>query len=45
MNGIALLMPELFARMIYGILLIANGIVFFTVVLPKYKQSFQDESL
>ena len=42
MNGIALLMPELFARMTYGIILIINGMVFFKVVLPKYKQAFQD---
>lgn len=42
MNGIALLMPELFARITYGIILIINGIVFFKVVLPRYKQAFQD---
>ena len=42
MNGIALLIPELFARMTYGIILIMNGVVFFKVVLPKYKQAFQD---
>ena len=42
MNGITFLMPELFARITYGILIIINGIVFFKVVLPRYKQAFQD---
>ena len=42
MNGIALLMPELVARIGYGILLVVNILVFFKVVLPKYKQGFQE---
>lgn len=41
MNGIKLLMPELVARVGYGILLVVNSIVFFKVVLPKYKEGFK----
>ncbi len=41
MNGISLLMPELVARIIYGLLLIVNVLLFFKVVLPKYKRAFQ----
>lgn len=40
MNGISLLIPELAARIGYGILLVVNVVVFFKVVLPKYKASF-----
>lgn len=40
MNGISLLLPELAARIGYGILLIVNVVVFFKVVLPKYKVGF-----
>lgn len=40
MNGISLLMPEIVARMGYGVLLIVNVIVFFKMVLPKYKLGF-----
>lgn len=40
MNGIVYLMPELFAHILYGILLLVNGMVFFKIVLPKYTQSF-----
>ena len=42
LNGIALLMPELVARIGYGILLVINILVFFKVVLPKYKLGFQE---
>ena len=41
MNGIKLLIPELVARAGYGILLVVNIIVFFKVVLPKYKEGFK----
>ena len=41
MNGIALLMPELYARMGFGALLLLNGMVFWKRVLPCYTQSFQ----
>ena len=40
MNGIALLCPELAARILSGVLLIVNGIVFWRCVLPMYKKSF-----
>ena len=42
MNGIALLMPELVARMGYGILLAVNIAVFFKLVLPKYQIGFKE---
>ena len=40
MNGISLLVPELYARAGYGVLLAVNAGVFFKVVLPKYKEFF-----
>lgn len=40
MNGISMLIPELFARMGYGCLLVINIVVFFKIVLPKYKLGF-----
>ena len=40
MNGISLLIPEIAARMIYGIILVINAIVFAKIVLPKYKLAF-----
>lgn len=42
MNGIALLIPELVARIGCGFLLVVNVVVFFKVVLPKYKQGFPE---
>ena len=42
MNGISLLMPESMARIEYGILLVINIIVFFKIVLPKYRLGFQE---
>ena len=44
MNGIKLLVPEIAARILYGIILIANVFVFVKVVLPKYKLAFSDEA-
>lgn len=41
MNGISLLVAELVARIGYGVLLVVNIIVFFKLVLPKYKLGFQ----
>lgn len=43
MNGIALLMPELAARVLYGGLLLGHGVLFWRVVLPKYKKAFENE--
>lgn len=40
MNGIALLFPEWAARAFFGALLVINGILFWKVVLPKYKNAF-----
>ena len=40
MNGIALLCPEWAARCLFGVLLLANGLVFWKRVLPIYRQSF-----
>ncbi len=40
MNGIALLVPEWAARVGFGALLIANGLVFWKRVLPVYSKSF-----
>lgn len=40
MNGISLLVPELAARIIYGVVLIVNILAFAKLVLPKYKLSF-----
>ena len=42
MNGISLLLPEMAARMGYGILLVLNTVIFFKVVLPKYKAGFKN---
>jgi hypothetical protein len=43
MNGISLLFPEIAVRIIYGILLVCNVIVFVKVVLPKYKLAFEEK--
>ena len=40
MNGIALLIPEWLARPFFGVLLVINSILFWKVVLPKYKKAF-----
>lgn len=42
MNGIALLLPETVARIIFAIILIINGIIFVKYILPLYKKSFSD---
>ena len=41
MNGISLLIPEMIARIGYGILLVVNILVFFKFVLPKYKEGYE----
>ena len=41
MNGISLIIPEIAARVIYGILFVVNAVIFIKVVLPKYKMAFQ----
>ena len=44
MNGIKLLVPEVAARILYGLILIVNVFVFIKVVLPKYKLAFADRA-
>lgn len=44
MNGIKLLVPELLVRILYGIVLITNALVFIKIVLPKYKAAFSNEA-
>lgn len=43
MNGIALLCPAWAARVIFGVLLLVNGLVFWKRVLPVYQQSFSGQ--
>ena len=42
MNGIARLVPAWAARVLFGILLAAGGIVLWRAVLPTYSKSFSD---
>jgi hypothetical protein len=42
MNGIKLLVPEVVARIVYGLILIGNTFVFVKIVLPKYKLAFAE---
>ena len=44
MNGIKLLVPEVAARILYGLVLVVNAFVFVKIVLPKYKLAFADEA-
>ena len=44
MNGIKLLIPEVAARIIYGLVLVVNAFVFVKIVLPKYKLAFADKA-
>lgn len=43
MNGIALLVPELAARLGFGVLLILNALAFLKRVLPVYSRSFSED--
>ena len=40
MNGITLLLPEVAARILFGVILVINGLLFWKVILPKYKMAF-----
>lgn len=40
MNGIAFLIPEMTARIGFGILLLINAVIFWKTVLPRYTESF-----
>lgn len=44
MNGIQFLIPEVMARVLYGVILIVNIIVFVKIVLPRYKEAFAEDS-
>ena len=44
MNGIKLLVAEVAARILYGLVLIVNVLVFVKIVLPKYKLAFADKA-
>lgn len=41
MNGIALLIPEITAQIIFGILFLLNLLTFWKVVLPTYSEAFK----
>lgn len=43
MNGISLLVPELPARLFFGLLLIINSLLFWKVILPQYRRSFAED--
>ncbi|MBR4983477.1 MAG: hypothetical protein IKY94_13055 [Lachnospiraceae bacterium] len=43
MNGISSFIPEILARIVYGCILVVNIIIFFKVVLPKYKIAFDNQ--
>ena len=45
MNGIALLFPEVAARILFGVLLLIHGLVFWKVILPKYKRAFSENEV
>lgn len=42
MNGIKLLIPELAARIIFGLLFVSNLFLFVKYLLPQYKASFAE---
>ena len=42
MNGISLLFPEIAVRIVYGIILAINVVVFVKIVLPKYRLAFSE---
>ena len=45
MNGIALLFPEVAARILFGMLFLIHGLVFWRVILPKYKMAFSEDRM
>ena len=42
-TGIALLLSEWLARSFFGVLLVINCVIFWKVVLPKYKEAFAEQ--
>ena len=43
MNGIALIIPETMARIVFGILAVVHGFVIWKVVIPKYTKIFETD--
>lgn len=41
MNGIALFVADILARIIYACILVTNIVIFAKIVLPKYKAAFE----
>lgn len=44
MNGISLIVPQALARILYGIILVINLIIFIKIVLPRYKSAFANDT-
>lgn len=42
MNGISLLLPELVVIIVFGIVFIVNVFIFKNIVLPRYKEAFDE---
>ena len=42
MNGIRLLVPEIFARLVFGAIALIHGIVIRKYLLPEYTRAFRD---
>lgn len=42
MNGIALLIPEMTARIIYGVLFLIHLVILFKIVIPGYTKAFDN---
>lgn len=41
MNGISLLVPEIAARIVFGVIFVINLLIFIKIILPKYKTAFK----
>ncbi len=44
MNGISLIIPQALARILYGVILVINLIIFIKIVLPRYKSAFANNT-
>ena len=44
MNGISLIIPQALARILYGVILVINLIIFIKIVLPRYKSAFANDT-
>lgn len=42
MNGIAMLIPEAAARILFGVMLLVSGLLFWKGILPKYTAAFSE---